>query len=261
MTTIIVPTDFSQVADNAARYTAQMIKGLRDVNFILLHVYHSASERDAAGVLMERLKDELETKNGIIVETRLEESGDFIDALERQTRHSGAQLVVMGITGKSRLEQVMLGSNTLKMVERNICPVLIVPATAQFFDVKNVCLLSDFKDVQQSIPDVPIKNVLQLLKASLHIVNVNSEIYVSLTEEYMAERERFLEMFKEHKPEFYFIGTNDLHETVQTFVHDKNIDLLITIPRNHSFFGSLFKTSNTKRLVFESTVPILAAHE
>jgi len=261
MTTIIVPTDLSQVADNAARYAAQMVKGNYDVNLILYHVYENEAEKQSATVLLEKLKEELQSKHFAKVETRMDEGGDLIDCLEKLARHADAQLIVMGITGKSKLEQVFLGSNTLKMVERNVCPVLIVPPTAQFFEIKNVCLLSDFKDVQGSVPDAPIKNVLNLFRPSLHIVNVNSEHYVSLTQEFMAERSRMLEMFQGYKPEFYFIGTFDLLDTVQTFVADKNIDMLITIPRNHSFFGSLFKTSNTKRLVYESTIPILAAHE
>jgi len=264
MTTIIVPTDLSQVADNAARYAAQMIKGHRDINFILYHVFENDEDKDTANILMDRLKDELEIRHSIKVECRMEEGGDFIDGLEKLARHSGAHLITMGITGKtgkSRLEQVFMGSNTLKMVERNVCPVLVVPATAQYFEVKNVCLLSDFKDVQGSIPEVPIKNVLNIFKPALHIVNVNSDHYVSLTSEFMSERSRLLEMFQGYKPEFYFIGTFDLVETVQTFVADKNIDMLITVPRNHSFFGSLFKTSTTKKLVYESTIPILAAHE
>ena len=261
MTTIIVPTDFSQVADNAARYAAQMIKGYYEAQLVLLHVYDKAAEKGEAEMLLDRLRDELQTKHFIKVECRLEESGDFIDTLERHARHSDAQLIVMGITGKSKLEQVFLGSNTLKMVERNICPVLIIPGTAQFFEIKNACLLSDFKEVQQSIPEVPIRNVLQIVKPALHIINVNSEHYVSLTQEYMAERGRLLEMFREFKPEFYFIGTYNLHETVQTFVVDKHIDMLITIPRNHSFFGSFFKHGNTKKLIYESRIPILTAHE
>lgn len=264
MTTIIVPTDLSQVADNAARYAAQMVKGQYDVNFILYHVYENDEDKDTANILLDRLKDELQSRHSVKVETHIEEGGDIIDCLEKQARHSDAHLIVMGITGKtgkSKLEQALMGSNTLKMIERNVCPVLVVPSTAQYSEVKNVCLLSDFKNVQSSIPDVPIKNVLNLFKPALHIVNVNSEHYVSLTPEFMSERSRLLEMFREFKPEFYFIGTFDLVETAQTFVADKNIDMLITVPRNHSFFGNLFKTSKTKQLVYESAIPILAAHE
>jgi len=261
MSTIIVPTDFSQVANNAAKYAAQMLTGHYDASLMLFHVYEKASEAEEANSLLEKLKTELQTVGINKIECRMEESGDFIDSLERLTRHLNASLVVMGITGKSRLEKVFLGSNTLKMVERNVAPVLIVPSTAQYSEVKNACLLSDFKDVEVSYPVVPIKNTLQIFKPALHIINVNSEHYVSLTQEFLAERSRLLGMFQEFKPEFYFIGTYDLHETVQTFVADKNIDMLITVPRNHSFFGSMFKTSNTKRLVYESAIPILAAHE
>jgi len=218
-------------------------------------------DRNSAEVLLTKLKEELQSRHMIKVETKVEQGGDFIDCLERQARHSDANLIVMGITGKSKLEQVFMGSNTLKMIEKNVCPVLVVPASAQYFEIKNACLLSDFKDVQGSMPEVPIKNVLNLFRPALHIVNVNSEHYVSLTSDFMAERSRLLEMFQGFKPEFYFIGTCDLVETVQTFVADKNIDLLITVPRNHSFWGNLFKTSNTKKLVYESTIPILAAHE
>ena len=259
--TIIVPTDFSPVSNNAARYAAQMSKGQYEVHLVLYHVYDKASEASDAAMLVEKLKNEIQTDNYIKIETRIEEGGDMIDGLERLARHMDAQLIVMGNTGQSKLAEVFLGSNTLKMVERNVCPVLIIPPTAQFTQVKNVCLLSDFKKVDTSIPTVPIKNVLKLFNPKLHIINVNSDHYVSLTEEFLQERNRLLDMFREFNTEFYFIGTYDLHETAQTFVADKNIDILITIPRNHSFFDSIFKTSNTKKLVYESAIPILAAHE
>src|SRR2546423_8318596 len=259
--TIIVPTDFSHVANNAARFAAQMLTGQYDAHLILYHVYEKSSEAEEASQQLEKLKGELQNTGIVKMESRMDEGGDFIDCLSRMSRHLDAQLIVMGITGKSRLEQVFLGSNTLKMVEKNVCPVLVIPPTAQYTQIKNVALLSDFKDVEATIPVVPIKNVLEIFKPSLHILNVNSEHYVSLTQEFLAERSRMLDMFQDLNPEFYFIGTYDLHDTVQQFVSDKNIDMLVTIPRQHSFFGSMFKTTNTKRLVYESAIPILAAHE
>jgi hypothetical protein len=238
-----------------------MLTGQYDAHLILYNVYEKASEAEESNNLLNKLKTELENSGIVKIECRTEEGGDLIESLSRMARHLDAELIVMGITGKSRLEKVFLGSNTLKMVEKNVCPVLVIPPTAQYNQVKNAALLSDFKDVETSIPVVPIKNVLNIFKPSLHILNVNSEHYISLTQEFLAERSRMLEMFKDLNPEFYFIGTFDLHDTVQQFVSDKSIDMLITIPRHHSFFGSMFKTTNTKKLVYESAIPILAAHE
>jgi hypothetical protein len=70
-----------------------------------------------------------------------------------------------------------------------------------------------------------------------------------------------LALFAEFKPEFYFIGMNDFFEAIEQFSKDKNIDLIIVIPKNHSFMNSLFSSSHTKKLAFHSSVPILAAHQ
>jgi hypothetical protein len=138
---------------------------------------------------------------------------------------------------------------------------MIIPPSAYFGSIKNVALTSDFKDVNITIPTAPIKAVLDLFRPNLHIVNVDSEHYVSLTEEYLAQRAKLAEMFKDYRPEFYFIGTFDFHDTINQFVTDKQIDMVITIPRSRSFIENLFKSSNTKKLVFESSVPVLAAHQ
>ena len=261
MITVIVPTDFSATANNAARYAVQMLTGHYDAQLILLHVYEKASEEKSAAELLQKLKEELNHTGVVKIETVCEEAGDFIGTLERLARHRDAELVVMGITGKNRIAQVLFGSNTLKMVERKVCPVLIIPPAAQFTQVKNVAFTSDFKEVNTSIPVIPIKNVLKLFYPSLHVVNVNSEIYVSLTEEYMEQRSQIQAMFQEFKPEFYFITTYDVQETINQFVLDKNIDMLITIPRHRSMFTGMFKSSTTKKLAYETAIPILAAHE
>ena len=261
MITVIVPTDFSETANNAALYAGKMLTGSYDVELILYHVYEKDTQLDNAEKTLNDLKDLLSQQSIVKIQTKTEKSDDFIDSVDRLARHHSAQLIVMGISSKSKLGQVFFGSNTLKIVQKNACPVLIVPPDAQFTGKKNVALISDFKDVRRTTPIVPIKNILSLFNPSLHIVNVDSEHYVSLTEEFLEERGYLLESFKEFQPEFYFIRTFDLHDTIHTFVQDKKIDLLVTIPRHHSLFSNLFKISNTKKLVYESAIPILAAHE
>lgn len=261
MMTVIVPTDFSFTANNAALYAAKMLKGHYDVQLILFHVYEKATEAEFAQGTLFELKDHLFEQSQLHIECKTEQGDDFIDSLDRMARHLDAQLIVMGISSKSKLEQVFFGSNTLKMVQRNVCPVMIIPPDALYTEKRNVALTSDFKDAQKSTPLIPIKNVLKLFNPALHIVNVDSEHYVSLTEEYLKQRAYFQEAFQEFKPEFYFIRMFDVHETINQFVKDKKIDLLVTIPRHHSLFSSLFKTSTTKKLVYDSKVPILAAHE
>ncbi len=261
MKTVIVPVDFSETSINAARYAVKLLTGYYGVNMILHHVYEKASQATDAGSKLAKLKDELSAE-GIVKTTVLAEEGsDFIEELDKLARHQQADLIVMGITGRSAVGQAFIGSNTLKMTEKKACPVLIIPPDARYRDVKNVLLTSDFQNVTSSTPSGPIKKVLQTFKPSLHVINVDSEHYVSLTEEYQAERAKLAEMFKEFNPEFYFLGLYDVDEAINQFANDKNIDFIIVIHKNQTLFSRLFVKSHTKRLAYESTIPILAVHE
>lgn len=261
MKTIIVPVDFSRTSINTANYAVKMLTGQHETEVILYHAYEKSTEAENATELIEELKQRLTTAGIVHVKTHTEESDDFPDALCRFARHHAAQLIIMGLTGKSKLAQMFLTGKTLKIVEKNPCPVLVVPPAATFNQIKNVALTSDFKEVGVSIPFIPIKAVLEMFHPNVHIVNVNSEHYVSLSEQFLNQRSQMTEMFGDYQPEFYFIGTYDFHDTINQFVADKKIDMIITIPKSHSFIEHLFKPSNTKKLVFESTVPVLAAHD
>jgi nucleotide-binding universal stress UspA family protein len=261
MKTVIIPVDFSETSLNAARYTAEMLSGKSDASIILYNMFTHDDEFELAGTYLESLKNELLAKGDKTIECIREKGNDLIDCLEKLAYQKTATLIVMGITGKSPLKQALIGSHTLKIATRDVCPVLIVPSQAKFNGIKNVALASDFKEVETITPVTYLKAVLGFFNPNLHIVNVNSEIHVALNEELKEERNWLYEQFKEFNPEFYFITTFDFHETIEQFILDKSIDIVINVPRNHSFYDSAFKTSTTKKLAFHSTIPVLAAHE
>ncbi|HUP13511.1 MAG TPA: universal stress protein, partial [Niastella sp.] len=61
--------------------------------------------------------------------------------------------------------------------------------------------------------------------------------------------------------EFYFIRQYDFFDAISQFADDKNIDLIVIVPRDRSFLSGLFKTSHTKKLAYHSHIPIVAIHE
>lgn len=261
MQTVIVPVDFSDTSINAARYAVRLLTGHYGVNMILHHVYEKPGQSAEANQRLETLKEELMTI-GIVKMTLLAEEGsDFIAELDKLARHQQADLIIMGITGRSPLGQTFFGSNTLKMVQQKVCPVLIIPAEATYIDIKNVLLTSDFKNVHYSTPSVPIKKVLKTFRPNLHIMNVDSEHYVALTDEYQEEKAKLKEMFSDFRPEFYFLGLEDVDEAINQFAHDKKVELIIVIHKGQKLFSKLFVKSHTKKLAYHSSIPVLALHE
>ncbi len=261
MRDIIIPIDFSETSLNAARYGAAMLSNKENVRVILYNMFKEEDEASTAEQYLLSLKAELEQKGVSNIETVKEFGSDLIDNLSRLAYQKTAELIIMGITEKDEWRQFLVGSNSIKMADANICPVMIIPPTARYNGITNVSLASDFKNVEETTPIGAIKPILDMFTVKIHIVNIDNQHYVSLTDDYLSERAKMEAMFSDYNPEFYFIGMNDFYEAIEQFSIDKNIDLLIIIPRNHTFMNSLLSSSHTKKLAFNTTVPLLAVHQ
>jgi nucleotide-binding universal stress UspA family protein len=260
MITIIIPLDFSQTSFNAAHYAASMYKDRTDVTLILYHFYAHGENREIAQNYLTSLKSELsrEVSN---VETAIESGEKFIDCLAAFAHVRRAYMIVMGLTGKTPAAQRFSGSNTLLMTEKGICPVLIIPEGVTFNGISNMLITSELKFVEETPCLMTVKRVLQYFKPSLHILNVDHKHYIQLSEDYKAEKDKMEALMAEFDPSFYFMDLYDFHESVNTFAADNNIDLIIISPKYHDFFGKLFKTLHTKKLIYHTKVPVLAIHE
>jgi nucleotide-binding universal stress UspA family protein len=275
MKKLLVPTDFSDTSKNAAAFAAQMAADIQNAKIILIHVSDKITGGSDGSPLTEddddrriiltqalsQLKDELLAVAQVPIEFVTEKGTSLVETLSRYVRHQAIDMVIMGITGATRLEQIFMGSNTLDMAKASVCPVLIIPPDAKYRKIKNVVLASDFKEVDTTIPVAPLKATLDLFKPALHIVNVDSEHYVELTDEYKAERAKLETMLKNYAPEFSFIRQYDFFDAISQFADDRNIDLIVIVPKDRSFLSGLFKTSHTKKLAYHSHVPIVAIHE
>ena len=261
MNTVIVPVDFSETSLHAARYAAQLLRGHHSVTLLLYHSYGKPSEASEANESLEQLRAELLKSYIVKIDLLAHEEDDFVEGLEKAARHRRADMIIMGIKGRSALVQVFFGSNTLKIVERKVCPVLIIPENAPFIPLKNIMLTSDFKNTLSTTPSVPIKDFLDVFHPQLHVVNVDKDHYISLTESYEKEKQELSKMFADYNPEFYFMRLYDIDEAINLFAESRNIDLIIVIQKNHSFLEKLLKSSRTKTLSYHSKMPIMVMHE
>ena len=260
MKNVIIPVDFSESSLNAARYAVEMLKGQGNANLILYNMFDDLEEAESSAHYLESLVTEFNAKGLPNAEIVKEKGDDLIDCLDRLAFQKAATLIVMGITGRSSIAKALIGSNTLKMSEKNVCPVLIIPQDAKFNGINNVALACDFKDVQDT-PVLFIKTMLDLFKARLHVINVDAEHYISINEEYEKAQNEMKELLNGYNPQFYYMRWHSFHEAINQFAADNKIDVILTVPKYHSFLSSIFGGRNTKDLVYNSTVPVLAVHQ
>ena len=273
MKTFIVPLDFSDTSINAALYALHLADQIHEAHIILYHVFDEIVSGDDGSVMYNDIEARKKIflwglgniKNSFNIPAGIEmsciaEEGTVVKNVHKFAAANNADMIVMGITGSTGLDQVLIGSTTLNVITHATIPVMIIPPDATYKGLKNVVFTSDFKDVEKTTPFASLIKVLNLFKPKLHIVNVDSEHYVELTEEYKKERVIIEENLLGYSPDFSFIRAYDFIEGINRFVDSRSIDALITVPKKHNFLSELFKTSHTKKLAYHSHVPIIAIH-
>jgi nucleotide-binding universal stress UspA family protein len=281
MKTILVPTDYSATAKNSALYAINLASQLQAENIILYNAYQAPpiitetavmptasmpyfdteTFRDISSKGMQQFKESIETfcPPDIKIETQIE-YGSLDSDLNDLCKERVVDLIIMGITDTSKIEEVLIGSTAISVVKNTKVPVIIVPSQTKYKLIKNVVLACDYKKVVETTPVQPLKTILDATKATLHVVNVyESDKEISSAKTYQQELLRSL--LKDYDPHFHFQHNEDFIKGINDFVDARNIDLIITIPKKHSFFEGLFKESHTKKLAFHSHVPMMFIHE
>lgn len=260
MRTVLVPVDFSETSLNAAMYAVKMMTGVYGVNMVLYHVFEKPEHAATSYKEMNKLKEKLSDIGIVKMEILCEEGHDFTHCVERLARENPIEMIIMGITGKNKIAQTFIGSNTLKIINKNLCPVLVVPADARFTKLKNFALTSDFTSVISDTSAGAIKDLMSSHFAKLHIVNVNAEHDVSISEPYQLVKSNMEGTFKGFQHEFYFIGLYDFQDTMNMFVKDLHIDIILIFPKEHHWLNTLLGGSYTQKMVYHSIIPVLVMH-
>jgi nucleotide-binding universal stress UspA family protein len=194
MKKILVPTDFSKPARFAVEAATAIAKKSR-AEIILLHVIETPStqsflvedqasnvdtweDRVLTGKLIGLSKKQLMLacndiqKEGVSASFRLK-IGNLLHALRSSITNLQADLVVMGTSGRSRLEEIIVGSNTEKVVRHAKCPVLTVHESPWEIDFKNIVYATSMDEDEKAFANVII-NIQEMFGATLHLVRVNT---------------------------------------------------------------------------------------
>lgn len=275
MNKILVPTDFSATAKNAALYAVELAKQVGVKKIVLYNAYQSPVTIDPMMPTIQlfdieelkknsedalaHFKQELQTAVGGITLETVSAFNLLVDGLDDVCKTTGADLIVMGITGVGALEETLIGSNAVNVARHSTIPVIIVPAKARFVKINEVLFACDYKKVIESTPVEPIRNLMKATGAKLFVLNVyhNKEYDDSFTYESL-----MLDTLLEGcHPQYFFIDNPDFTDAINTFVEEKEVDIIITIPKKHGWFEGLFKKSHTKMLAYHSSVPLMVIHE
>jgi nucleotide-binding universal stress UspA family protein len=275
MTTFIVPVDFTEIGENAAVYAgkvAQQVGG----RIILMNVYESIpagidgtplvndpqARHEVRIIALEKLKGRLLGMDPQLDITCMAEAGtNLLEHIENLIVRTNATMVVMSVTDDDAVEQFLLGTNAINIVNIGNVPVLVVPFGATYNGINEVVLAVDFEDQEHVLPLDRIHTMLTMFKPVVNVVSIIDEASDASASDIEEKKMLLQNALSDFTIDFSFVKQRHFVEAINEFANRKKADLILVLPHKHSFIASLFKTHSTEKLIHHTSVPVLALHD
>lgn len=275
MKTILIPTDFSSTAINAADYAIGFAKQMRIDKILLYNAWQPVSIADPMSTLIiseidaikeaSRLqleKEEARLKKEcpihITIET-LSELAILENGVVELCKQKEIAYIVIGITGGGTLDEKLIGSNTITISHKTEVPVIIIPKDCSYQFISKAMFLSDFKDINSSVPQQQIKDFLEIAQPELEVVNFDPDFSREQVEPAL-EKFALTQILRKYSPEFKYSLRNDFEDAVNEFAEDDKVQIIINIAKKHSWLYNILHESYTNKLAFHTKVPLMVIH-
>jgi nucleotide-binding universal stress UspA family protein len=277
MKTILVPTDFSKPAQWALEVATAIAKKSGG-QIILLHIVEQPTS-DSFNVsgqvfegegweeklftlrLIENNKAQLaqmaqfaET-SGVTVKCEMRLGNPFHGMRTVITEHK-VDLVVMGTSGRTKFEEMIVGSNTEKVVRYAKCPVLTVHEQPSGKDFVNIVYATSLNQNEKEFAQV-VKNAQEMYNAKIHLVRINTPINFQPDHEVKRVMKDFAIKLKLQDYTMNIYNDRSEEEGILHFAASINADLIAMATHGRTGFAHVLVGSIAEDVVNHAKRPVL----
>jgi nucleotide-binding universal stress UspA family protein len=276
MKKILVPTDFSKASMTAIDVAYDIAKR-SGASITMLHVIEEAGtdsytisgqghpsnveETRFTVELIRKSKKQLEKLvtdpkyKDVLIEGELRMGNAFHGMRTIITEHK-VDLVVMGTRGHTKLEEMVIGSNTERVVRQMRCPVLTVHNKPDKLDFKNIVYATAMSKDEEVFSKI-VKRTQQIYNSTVHLVRINTPGDFQrdkVVKDYMEKFAKKLQL-KNYTVNVY----NDLttEEGIIYFADSIDADLVCMATHGRTGFAHVMAGSVAEDVVGHSKRPVL----
>ena len=278
MKNILIPTDFSKNAWNAISYALHFFKNEK-CKFYFLNTYTPVFYRaDYAlgGAMYSAIPDvgvdislaQLGKTLKDVQERFPNKNHEFdvvsafntlTDEINKLSKKKNIDLIVMGTQGATGAKQLFLGSNTVFVIRKAKVPVLAIPENYTFRVPKKILFPSDFLTLYKKNEVYNIIEMAKMYGAEITLFHV-WEVQ-DMTDIQEKNKSSLLKDLKNTSFEQIQVKGKKLPEAVLDYIDENDIDLLVMMNRNHSFFERVLIRQNVDQIGFHVQIPFLVVRD
>ncbi|MGS2764985.1 universal stress protein [Sinomicrobium sp. M5D2P9] len=277
MKRILLPTDFSDHAQNAIAYATELYKHEECMFYVLniFKVYNYSTSNmmypepgnPAYDIALEEsrknIKDTVRrlafAKNPKHSFEGLSKNNFLLDAINHLVEEKGIDMVVMGTKGAKNAKGINYGSNAVTVMENvTACPVLAIPSQAEFTGYREIIVPTSYELPYKENEISPLLNIAREFKPTIRVLHIKEN--EELTETQTGNKRLLEEHLDGTKYTFHSLTNIEPAVGISCFTESRNADLIALVNRKHSFFYRVIEKPVVKGISFYTKTPILVMH-
>lgn len=273
MKTIVLLTNFSETSRKAIisylKVYSQHVKD--DCRFILLNTYKRIKTGQSQMVRFEDVLGEysrqdlqVELQNireipqlaDLNIQTH-SEYGDLVDVVEKINKRKGIDLIVMGTKGSNLLKELLLGSDTDRLIRLSKNPVLVIPESIEFKKPEKIVFATQLEECKNKEEFRKLIEIIKSFDAELLVLNVYKDTK-PVADDFENKMKKELTGVRHT---FFYVRNYDIADGISGFVKMNKAQLLAIIDDKASILSKLFRHSVKYKLTLSAEMPMLIIHE
>ena len=270
MNKILVPTDFSEQAENALKVAAMLAKK-HDAEIYLLHMLEIPMQEVDPGMMQadvpevlffmkmahqkfENLMDS-DYLDDIIVHETVKSDISFAQ-IKDACKEFDIDLIVMGSHGASGLKEMFIGSNAEKVVRTSDVPVLVIKNEHSTFEISDFVFASDFKNDNKETYKQAVK-FAKAVGAKIHLLMVNTANNFITTQDANTRVNDFISGQTFENYTITIQNDTSVEQGILNFSKDINADLIGISTHGRQGIAHFFNSSISEDLVNHANRPVI----
>ncbi len=275
MKTILIPSDFSECANNALRFAAFMATKT-GATLNLLHVldvpligYQGSIEGTVNDVpymmgILKATKTRMKKllKSSFLKDIKVNhniEIGSVTDQIMKAAEKYKAELIVMGTHGAKGVEEIFIGSTAEKIVHNSQIPVITIKHEITEPKIEKIVYATDFSDECESVfPEV--EKIAKMFEAKIEVVKVVTRFQFETSKKSARTIEKFKKKFQ--NSDFPVSVYNDFNkqEGIRRYSDSAGANMIALGTHGRHGLSHFFNRSIAEDLVNHSSLPILTVN-
>lgn len=263
---ILVPTDFSDNANNALTFAKHLAKSQGDTHITLLFAFYAVYDFAAnAALIVDSIESDAKKAMKKAVNLALDEGlkidyqivqGTVASAVTSKALREDYDLIIMGTQGASGIQKALFGSNTGHVIKESQVSVVAVPSEAKWGNISKIVVGTELDQSENKFYDKLLR-ITEKMNLPFEFIHVDTD----KNKETQPNFKLLENHFNENAPNIKFNTQIEKAESVvlgiEKSLQDNIGALVVMFYKKKSFFEYLFDESDSVKMSYHTHFPLL----